>query len=56
MPSKQILVVEDEPSIAETLVHVLNDQGFETTRVATILEAREIFGKINSLFSNCFRL
>jgi two-component system, OmpR family, catabolic regulation response regulator CreB len=41
MPSKQILVVEDEPKIAETLIHVLNEQGFEATRVATILEARE---------------
>ena len=41
MPSKQILVVEDEPKIAETLIHVLNEQDFEATRVATILEARE---------------
>ena len=47
MPSKQILVVEDEPSIAETLVHVLNEQCFEATRVATILEAREVL-KLNS--------
>ena len=41
MSSKQILVVEDEPKIAETLIHVLNEQDFEATRVATILEARE---------------
>ena len=41
MPGKQILVVEDEPKIAETLIHVLNEQDFEATRVATILEARE---------------
>ena len=41
MSEKQILVVEDDPKIAETLVHVLNAQGFEATRVATILEARE---------------
>ena len=41
MPDKQILVVEDEPKIAETLIHVLNEQDFEATRVATILEARE---------------
>jgi two-component system catabolic regulation response regulator CreB len=49
MPSKQILVVEDDPKIAETLIHVLNEQGFEATRVATILEAREALG--NNLFS-----
>ena len=41
MPAKRILVVEDEPSIAETLVHVLQEQGFDTTRVARISEARE---------------
>ena len=41
MPGKQILVVEDDPRIAETLIHVLNEQDFEATRVATILEARE---------------
>ena len=41
MSGKKILVVEDEPKIAETLIHVLNEQDFEATRVATILEARE---------------
>ena len=41
MPSKQVLVVEDDPKIAETLVHVLNEQGFEAIRVETIIEARE---------------
>ena len=41
MSGKKILVVEDEPKIAETLIHVLNEQGFEATRVATIFEARE---------------
>ena len=46
MPGKQILVVEDEPKIAETLIHVLNEQNFEATRVATILEAREAL-KVN---------
>ena len=46
MPCKQILVVEDEPKIAETLIHVLNEQDFEATRVATILEAREAL-KVN---------
>ena len=42
MSGKQILVVEDEPKIAETLIHVLYEQDFEATRVATILEAREV--------------
>ena len=46
MSGKQILVVEDEPKIAETLIHVLNEQDFEATRVATILEAREAL-KVN---------
>lgn len=41
MSDKQILVVEDDPKIAETLVHLLNAQGFEATRVVTILEAAE---------------
>jgi len=41
MSDKQILIVEDEPSIAETLIHVLNEQGFSVTRVATILEAKD---------------
>ena len=39
-------MVEDEPKIAETLIHVLNEQDFEATRVATILEAREAL-KVN---------
>ena len=46
MSGKKILVVEDEPKIAETLIHVLNEQDFEATRVATILEAREAL-KVN---------
>jgi two-component system, OmpR family, catabolic regulation response regulator CreB len=50
MSGKQILVVEDDPKIAETLVHVLNEQGFEATRVATILEAREVL-KLNSFLA-----
>ena len=41
MPSKRILVVEDEPSIADTLVHALSIESFEPTRVATISKARE---------------
>ena len=49
MSGKQILVVEDDPKIAETLVHVLNEQGFEATRVETIIEAREALG--NNVFS-----
>ena len=35
-----ILLVEDEPSIADTLAYVLSREGFQTTRVATIAEAR----------------
>ena len=50
MSGKQILVVEDDPKIAETLVHVLNEQCFEATRVATILEAREVL-KLNSFLA-----
>ena len=50
MSGKQILVVEDDPKIAETLIHVLNEQGFEATRVATILEAREVL-KLNSFLA-----
>jgi DNA-binding response OmpR family regulator len=31
MPGKQILVVEDDPKITGTLVHVLNEQGHSST-------------------------
>ncbi len=37
-----ILVIEDEPSIADTLIYTLEKEGFEPTRVATLLEAREL--------------
>ena len=49
MPGKKILVVEDDPKIAQTLVHVLNDQGFEAIRVETIIEARKALE--NNVFS-----
>ena len=41
MSSKQILVVDDEPGIAETLVYILQQQGFTTTSVVSISEARK---------------
>jgi two-component system catabolic regulation response regulator CreB len=37
---KQILIVEDEPSIADTIVYALETEGFAPTRVATLAEAR----------------
>ena len=46
MPSKQILVVEDEPKIAETLIHVLNEQDLKLPGSQTNLEAREAL-KVN---------
>ncbi len=39
--SQTILVVEDEPSIADTLIYTLEKEGFDPTRVATLQEARE---------------
>lgn len=39
--SQTILVVEDEPSIADTLIYTLEKEGFVPTRVATLQEARE---------------
>lgn len=46
--SEKILVVEDEPSIADTLVYTLEKEGFDPIRVATIAEAR------NAVSSNHF--
>ena len=54
MPSKRILVVEDEPSIADTLVHALSIESFEPTRVATISKAREALK--NNTFAQIIRL
>ena len=41
MPSKRILVVEDDPAIFEALKHVLADEGFESTWVELISKARK---------------
>jgi two-component system, OmpR family, catabolic regulation response regulator CreB len=41
MSIKSILVVEDEPNIAEPLIHVLKEQGFDAMRAATIFEAKD---------------
>lgn len=40
--SQSILVIEDEPSIADTLLFTLEKEGFAPTRVATLSEAREL--------------
>ena len=60
MPAKRILVVEDEPSIAETLVHVLQEQGFDTTGVgarrnlnfALLDISSSIYGRIRLFYVN----
>ena len=41
MSIKSILVVEDEPNIAEPLIRVLKEEGLDAIRVATIFEAKE---------------
>ena len=41
MPGKRILVVEDEPKIAESLICKLEADGFDPIRVATISAARQ---------------
>ena len=41
MSSKRILVVDDEPGIAKTLGYILQQQGFTTTSVVSISEARK---------------
>lgn len=38
---KKILVVEDEPGIADTLTYTLDKEGFDSKRVATIADAKE---------------
>lgn len=37
--TQTILIVEDEPSIADTLIYALEKEGFQPTRVATLAEA-----------------
>jgi two-component system catabolic regulation response regulator CreB len=45
MLGKRILVVEDEPKIAESLICILQIDGFNPTRVPTISEARQAIRK-----------
>ena len=40
---REVLVVEDEPGIAEPLVAHLGREGFEATAVGTVADARETF-------------
>ena len=57
MSGNQILVVEDEPHIAEVLTHALNEESLDTTRVGTISDAREAYKNntfdLTSDFSQC---
>ena len=43
MLSNRILLIEDEPHIAEALTHALNEESLDTTRVGTISDAREAY-------------
>ena len=47
MYSKEILLVEDEPKIAEVLVHLLKNEGFLPTMVETISDARVSIRKVD---------
>ena len=47
MYSKEILLVEDEPIIAEVLVHLLKNEGFLPTMVETIMDARKSIKKVD---------
>jgi len=38
-PDKRILVVEDEPAIADTLIYVLNNSGYQTEHVGLVQTA-----------------
>lgn len=46
--NQEILIVEDEPSIADTLVFAIKNNGMTPTRVATLTEARQC------LSENCY--
>lgn len=48
MPQR-ILVVEDEPAIADTIVYALQTEGFEAVRCATGGEALRAFGEQNAV-------
>ena len=43
MLGNRILLVEDEPHIAQALTHALNKEGLDPTRVGTISDARESY-------------
>ena len=43
MLSNRILLVEDEPHIAEPLILALNKEGLDPTRLGTISDAREAY-------------
>ena len=43
MSGNRILLIEDEPHIAEALTHALNEESLDTTRVGTISDAREAY-------------
>ena len=43
MLSNRILLIEDEPHIAEALTHALNEESLDPTRVGTISDAREAY-------------
>jgi two-component system catabolic regulation response regulator CreB len=43
--TQRILVIEDEPSIAETTVYALNTDGFETVWAATGQHALELLNQ-----------
>ena len=47
MYSKEILLVEDEPKIAELLMHLLKNEGFLPTMVETISAARVSIRKVD---------
>tara|TARA_Y100000385_G_C12890770_1_gene549863 strand:+ start:27 stop:788 length:762 start_codon:yes stop_codon:yes gene_type:complete len=43
MKKSKILIVEDEPGIAESLIYILNSEGFDTLWVDTLEQARLVF-------------
>ena len=43
MLGNRILLVEDEPHIAQALTHALNEESLDPTRVGTISDAREAY-------------
>ena len=45
MPNTQILLVEDDPAIAEMLIHLLENEGFILIKAETISDARKSLGE-----------